>query len=133
MLNSQNLQAYFAGPVNVNNAIGLYKNSNIGFSSFFLDIVNNMPVVNHWFDTKMATVNQYNYYIGRSWNGLGDQIIPLVGQSLIYFSTFFAPLLSCISIVLLRLFDRKYVSSSSLDVYYYAFSSTWTGVSIRSF
>lgn len=126
LFDSKKLEAYFSGPVNVNNAIGLYIEHWGGISSLPIDVVNNMPVVNHWFDTSTATVNLYNRYIGRFWNGSGDQIIPLVGQSIIYFSALFAPLLSCIAVIIVRISDRKYIQAESLDVYVFAFLGAWS-------
>lgn len=128
LFNSNLFETYFAGVVNVNNAIGVKLDNGVGISSLLLDIVNNMPIVNHWFDTSHASVNEYNMYIGRFWNGSGDQIIPLLGQSLIFFGFVFSPLLSCLSVVLIRKFDRRYMISNSLDVYVYAFLSCWSAV-----
>lgn len=130
LFDSKKLEAYFSGPVNVNNAIGLYVEQWGGISSLPLDVVNNMPVVNHWFDTSAATVNLYNRYIGRFWNGSGDQIIPLIGQSSIYFSTLFAPLLSCIAVTIVRVSDRRYIQAESLDVYIFAFLGAWSAVAL---
>ena len=130
LFDSKKLEAYFSGPVNVNNAIGLYVEQWGGISSLPLDVVNNMPVVNHWFDTSAATVNLYNRYIGRFWNGSGDQIIPLIGQSSIYFSILFAPLLSCIAVTIVRVSDRRYIQAETLDVYIFAFLGAWSAVAL---
>lgn len=130
LFDSKKLEVYFSGPVNVNNAIGLYEQRKVGFSSFLLDAVNNMPIANHWFDTSLATINLYNQYIGRFWNGSGDQIIPLIGQSCIYFSVLFAPLLSCIAVKIVRISDRKYIQAESLDVYIFAFLGAWSAVAL---
>lgn len=130
LFDSKKLEVYFSGPVNVNNAMGLYAKHWGGIFSLPLDVVNNMPVVNHWFDTSAATVNLYNQYIGRFWNGSGDQIIPLIGQSSIYFSTVFAPLLSCIAVKIVRVSDRRYIQAESLDVYVFAFLGAWSAVAL---
>ncbi|MFA9468192.1 hypothetical protein [Streptococcus sp. E24BD] len=128
LFDSKKLDPYFSGPVGVNNALGLKNDLKLNISTLPLDVINNFPIINHLFDTSKNTVNQYNYYIGRFWNGSGDQIIPLLGQSMIYFSAVFSPLLSCLSIFLMRKYDRKYFTSSSLDVYLYSFASVWIAV-----
>lgn len=91
--------AYFAGPVSVNDAIGLSQTSKVGFHNIIYDIFNNMPVVNHFIKPGNSTVYLYNAYLGRIFNESGeDQIISLVGQSGIFFSWILAPLLSCVSV-----------------------------------
>ena len=100
------LNAYFAGPFNVNNAIHMKETHSLGFLSLFYDLLRNFPVVNHYIDVSRSTVGVYASYLGR-----GDQILPIVGQSMIYFGYLFTPLLSIISVVLVRFFDYKYFSS----------------------
>lgn len=128
VFNSKNLDSYLAGAVSVNNSLGLWFDTNASIFSAPIDILNNMPIVNHWIDNSNGSITLYNQYIGRFWNGAGDQIIPLVGQSLVYFSPLLSPLLSIISLKIIRYFDRKYMQSKSLDMYFYAFSSAWIGV-----
>lgn len=117
------LDSYFAGPVSVNNAISVKESSKVNIIALFYDIVNNMPVVNHWFDLSNATVNLYASYLGRR-----DQIVPLVGQSSMYFSYLFAPLLGVLSVVVLRKFDAAYYRSNNSMVFVYAFSGTWVAL-----
>lgn len=57
--------AYFAGPVSVNNAIGLSKADGVGLHNIIYDIFNNMPIINHLVDTNNSTVYLYNGYLGR--------------------------------------------------------------------
>ncbi len=121
------LDPYFAGPCNVNNSIGLYQDWGVNISCLKYDIVNNMPMVNHWIHGYNASVHQYNMYIGRWWGSGGDNIIPLLGQSMVYFTPLFAPLLSVLSVFLVRYFDRKYLQSNSYFMFFYAFTAAWTG------
>ncbi|WP_221395360.1 hypothetical protein [Clostridium perfringens] len=130
MINPGSLDAYFSGPVSVNNALGLWIDTKVNIFSAPIDILNNMPIVNHWIDNSNGSINLYNAYIGRLWNGSGDQIIPLVGQSIVYFSPLFAPLLSILMVKLVRYFDRRYIKSNTLSIYLYAFAGAWIGVSI---
>lgn len=121
--------AYFAGPVSVNNAIGLSQTYNVGFHNIIYDIFNNMPVVNHFIKPGNSTVYLYNAYLGRIFNGSGgDQIIPLVGQSGIFFSWVLAPLLSCFSVFLIRATDKKYVETTSYMKYIWGFVAVWFGL-----
>ena len=121
--------AYFAGPVSVNNAIGLSKADGVGLHNIIYDIFNNMPIINHLVDTNNSTVYLYNGYLGRIFYGSrGDQIIPLVGQSGIFFSWVLAPLLSCISVLLIRATDKKYVETTSYMKYIWGFVAVWFGL-----
>ena len=47
--------AYFAGPVSVNNAIGLSKTNGVGLHNIIYDIFNNMPIINNLVDTNNST------------------------------------------------------------------------------
>ena len=121
--------AYLAGPVSVNNAIGLSKTNEVGFHNIIYDIFNNMPIINHLVDTNNSTAYLYNAYLGRIFYGSrGDQIIPLVGQSGIFFSWIFAPLLSCFSVFLIRSMDKKYVKTTSYVKYIWGFIAVWFGL-----
>ena len=121
--------AYFAGPVSVNNAIGLSQTNKVGLHNIIYDIFNNMPVVNHFIKPRNSTVYLYNAYLGRIFNGSGgDQIISLVGQSGIFFSWILAPLLSCISVFLLRAADKKYVETTSYMKYVWGIVAIWFGL-----
>lgn len=121
--------AYFAGPVSVNNAIGLSKINGVGLHNIIYDIFNNMPIINHLVDTNNSTVYLYNAHLGRIFYGSrGDQIIPLVGQSGIFFSWVLAPLLSCFSVFLIRATDKKYVETTSYMKYIWGFVAVWFGL-----
>lgn len=121
--------AYFAGPVSVNNAIGLSQTYNVGFHNIIYYIFNNMPVVNHFIKPGNSTVYLYNAYLGRIFNGSGgDQIISLVGQSGIFFSWILAPLLSCVSVFFLRAVDKKYVETTTYMKYVWGIVAIWFGL-----
>lgn len=117
------LNSYFAGPFNVNNAIHMKETHSLNLSSVFYDLLRNFPIINHYIDVSSSTVGAYANYLGR-----GDQILPIVGQSMIYFGYLFTPLLSIISIILVRFFDYKYLKSTSIDIYIYAFTACWIGL-----
>ncbi len=117
------LDSYFAGPVSVNNALYLNEQSTAGFSSFIYDVFRNFPVLNHFIDVSKSSVEMYHIYLGR-----GDQILPLVGQSMFYFGYLGLPLFSIISVVLVRYFDYRYTKSQSLIMYMYSFMACWLGL-----
>ncbi len=125
------MDAYLAGPSSVSNSIALNdRNKNVGFKSLGYDLVNNMPIVNHYVDNKKSTVYLYNSFLGRIFtsDGRGDQIIPLIGQGYIYFGSIIAPLLSILCIYFLSYFDTKYIKSTGYYTYLFAFISCWIAV-----
>lgn len=129
IFSSSNFDSYFAGPVNVSNAIGVKgKYLNLGIHTFINDMFNNMPIINHYMDITKTTVYAFNAYIGRIWNGAGDQIMPLVGQSVIYFGYIFAPLMDTFVVLLMRKFDYLFSKSKSYMMYFYAFVAIWFSV-----
>lgn len=123
------MDIYFAGPVNVNNAYYLVKNYDLNVFTIFNDICNNMPIVNHYMDTRATSVYAYNESLGRIYeNNAGDQIIPLIGQSMIYFSEILAPVLSCISVWVACWADYKFSKCKNFMFFAYAFIAVWFGV-----
>lgn len=121
--------AYFAGPVSVNNAIGLAKSCSVGITNIIYDFFNNMPIVNHFIKSGNSTVYLYNLYLGRIFsNSSGDQIIPLVGQSYIFFGWILSPLLSVVSIILMRIADKQFFYATNYMKYVWAFISIWFGL-----
>ena len=123
IFNSTNMDTYFAGPVNVSTAIALKEETEIGIGSLFYDVLNNFPSLNHLINRELASVNQFNSFIGR-----GDQIIPLVGQSVVWFSYALTPLLSMFSIVMVKKMDSRFKKSNSILTYLYAFSAVWSAL-----
>ncbi|MBO4864813.1 MAG: hypothetical protein J5517_10630 [Eubacterium sp.] len=128
IFNATNFDSYFAGVVNVNNSIGLKQTGSLSITAIFPDLINNMPIFNHYIDHSMTTVYQYNGYIGRLFGGTGDQIIPLVGQSIIYFGYIFGPLLTILSIIAFRWADYRFKTCYSYRQYVYAFLAAWFSV-----
>ena len=129
IFSSSNFDSYFAGPVNVSNAIGVKKNyTNLGIWTILSDMFNNMPIVNHYMDITQTSVYSYNASIGRIWNGSGDQIMPLLGQSIIYFGYIAAPTMGVIAILLMRKFDYLFKRSKSYMMYLCAFLAVWFSV-----
>lgn len=116
------VDSYLAGPVNINNAIVLKEQTEIGISSLPYDIVNNMPLINNYIDRTQSSAAEYNRFLGRR-----DQIIPLIGQSFTWFGFVFAPLLSMISVALFMNLDVRFHEVYGIDKYKYAFFAVWCG------
>lgn len=115
-----NMDTYFAGPININTAMYVKKIENIGIKSLFYDIFNNFPYLNKFISKEQTTVRVYNLFLKR-----GDQIIPLVGQSFIWFSYLFTPLLTIVSTILVKKNDRLFEKSKGIKTYLYAFLAVW--------
>ena len=129
ILNPTELDMYFAGPSGVNNAIGLKESWNQGYESLLPDILQSMPVLNHYIDAKKTTIYTYNLYLGRLFTDTsGDQIIPTIGQGAIYFGYFLSPIISILFVLITCWSDKKYRLSSSYYIYLYGFISVWAGV-----
>ena len=122
--------AYFAGPTNVNSSIALAMESDLGAANIINDALNNMPIVNHFLNPNRTTVYQFNDMLGRiePFRESGDQIIPLVGQSLIYFGVLLAPLLSVLSVLITFYFDEKFRRDYSYLSFCYGLIAIWFGV-----
>lgn len=116
------MDAYFAGPVNVNNAIAMKSLGNIGISSLPYDIVNNMPVITNIIDKSHSTVFAFNHLLGRT-----DQIVPLIGQSFTWFGYIFSPLLSMLFTAAVVKLDYKFMRVDGIDKYCYGFFAAWCG------
>jgi len=123
IFNSTNMDTYFAGPVNVSTAIALKEETTIGIGSFFYDVLNNFPSLNHFINREFASVNQFNSFIGR-----GDQIIPLVGQSFVWFSYALTPVLSMFSVMMVKRMDFRFRMSNNILTYLYAFTAIWSAL-----
>lgn len=124
------IDTYFSGPVNVNNALYVYYNSRLDLTTLINDICNNMPIVNHLMDIRATSVYAYNASLGRIFaDGTGDQIIPLIGQSIIYFSPILAPTLSCISVIIVCWADYKFLACKDFRLFCLAFIAIWFAVS----
>ena len=128
LLNSTMFDIYFAGPVSVNNAIGMIRSYDMSLISLVYDVLNNFPIINKFIDTTNSSVYLYNLYIGRAFGTGGDQIIPLLGQSAAYFTYVLSPILSVISVLIISFSDRMFYSSSGSMCYVWGFTSAWMGV-----
>lgn len=115
---------YLAGPSTVSDGVTMYLFGVSDIGSLIVDAVQDLPFVNHWVDESISTVYQYHAYWGR-----GDLIMPLIGQSMIYFGWPFAPAMSMVAVYFLRIFDRLAFTAPSLPHAFIAgFAGAWLGV-----
>lgn len=119
-----NLDVYCNGLGNVNAVfIAEEKSDDLSILNMPYDVFSSMPVVNRFLSKEYATNAAFHKAVGRK-----DQIIPMVGQSYLYFGFFLSPLLTVLSIFLFRFFDYKFLFDFSYKKYVYSFSSTWFAV-----
>lgn len=123
IFNSTNMDTYFAGPVCINNAIGAMEKTGVGFNSIFYDLFNNFPLLSHEINRNLASVNVYNHFLGRY-----DQILPLAGQSFIWFGFLFTPILSLLSVLMVKKMDIYFIQSKGVFSYLFAFFSVWCAI-----
>lgn len=128
LLSPVNMDTYFAGPVSVNNAIGMKLNSNVSILNLPYDLLNNFPGIADSVDKYMVTNRIYNAYIFHTVRN--DQILPLIGQSFALFSFLGTPLLSILATRLVVYFDKKYYEARDLRGYCFGFCAVWVGISM---
>lgn len=117
------LDVYCNGLGNVNTVFKVDNgNYNVGIISIFYDALSSMPVINHFLPNEKKTSVAFHKAVGRN-----DQIIPMIGQGYLYFGFLFSPILSVISILLLRYYDLKFKYDYSFKKYGYAFAAVWFG------
>ncbi len=121
------LNVYLAGPTSVNAGISLNHTVDVGIVNLGVDVLNNMPIVNHYIDRELSTAYLYNNHLGRIWgpDSQGDQIIPLISQGQAYFGLLLSPLLTLIFIYVIWYFDKKYLYSDGYHAFLYAFIACW--------
>lgn len=126
LIDPTTVDTYFGGPVGVNNAIGTkISNSSIGLHSIVYDLTKNFPVLNRYIDVEKSVADAYTNYIHRY-----DQIIPLIGQSSIFFGYLLSPILTCISIYIFTKTDFIFYTNRKASAYMYAFISVWFALEI---
>lgn len=118
---------YLAGPSTVSDGVTVYQHMG-GFNlvALFVDILQDLPFVNHWVDKSLSPIYVFHQMWGRN-----DLIMPLIGQSMIYFSWPFAPVMSMIQVYFVRFFDRLFYRARSLPhVFIAGFGGAWFGVAL---
>lgn len=105
-----NLESYFGGLFNISKASELYDlmkiNKNINSNEiFYNDTIRSMPFLSKYSDSLKSTKTFFNYTIYKHYI-YGDQIVPMVVQSYIYFGIYLSSFLTIIYTFLLLVLDR---------------------------
>lgn len=117
---------YLAGPSTVSDGVTMYLKGVSNISSLFVDMISNLPFVGHLADQSLSVAYQYHLALGR-----GDLIMPLTGESMVYFGWPFAPVLSMVMVYCVRVFDRLALTAPDLaHAFIAAFSAAWLGAGI---
>lgn len=121
----ESLDSYLDGPDGISSAIKLKETSGLWLESLFHDFIHPLPIIHKYEDFALLTTKRYNIIVGK--NGF---IIPLTGQSMIYFGYILAPLLSVIAFLILRKMDNKFRECKTVFSYVYAFGGCWMAIGL---
>jgi hypothetical protein len=130
------LDSYLGGPSNLARAVDVSNSSDITSNTMMNDVLANVMVVSGFADRSSTTNALFNeYFYGRS--GVADQIVPLTGQSYMYFGVFGAPLLLGLAVWLVVLIDRfaqrrVRIGSAYILLYLGVYLGMATGLSVGS-
>lgn len=119
----ESLDSYLDGPDGISSAIKLKETSDLWIESLFHDSIHQIPILHKYEDFALLTSKRYHLIVGKS-----GFIIPLTGQSMIYFGYILAPLLSSIAFFILRKMDLKFKTCDTLFSYVYAFGGCWMAI-----
>ena len=119
----ESLDSYLDGPDGISGAIKLKETSDLWMESLFHDFIHPIPILHKYEDFALLTSKRYNLIVGKV-----GFIIPLTGQSMIYFGYILAPLLSSIAFFILRKMDLKFKTCDTLFSYVYAFGGCWMAI-----
>ena len=121
---STSLDAYCNGLGNVNVVYKMTENnSDISFLNLPFDALTSMPIINHYLPKDMLSTIAFHKAIDRT-----DQIIPMIGQSYLYFGFILSPILTIISILFFRFLDFKFYIDYTYKKYVYSFFAIWFSI-----
>ena len=118
-----NFDAYFSGPDNMARAVDLKQSfgNYIDLNTMKNDIINNVVLISRFSDSENTSAAWFNYLF-YGVKGKVDQIIPLSGQSYLYFGAIGMPLLLTITLILMMFFDSKIKNENRIEfVYIYVY------------
>lgn len=107
------LQSYVAGIKNLN-MVWLtyqYQSENITIVTAFNDFLANVPILSALADGTNTCLKYFNITYGRTGT---DQVMPLMGNGLLYFGIFLAPIFNVLVIKLILIFDTAYLKSNNI-------------------
>lgn len=114
------MQSYLAGIQNCTDALRTYAHygNSVDFATLFNDLFSNVPIMSH-FTNNNACLKYFAKELLRD-----DQVLPLLGNGLMYFGYLFSPILLLLTIKLFVFIERKYMYESNiLGIYVYSYSS----------
>jgi hypothetical protein len=124
------LQMYFSGPKNIAFAIETKKTINGMFGLFPANVILNdffrsVAGLSRLANTSASTIEFFNAHVYGN-NIALDQIVPLMGQSFIYFGYIFAPFLTVLATIVMMFLDNKANTSPDVMQYYiYSYTAIW--------
>lgn len=124
------LQMYFSGPKNIAYAIEAKKYINVYYGYFpinimFNDLFGSVAVISGLTNSAESSVSIFNTFVYGS-SVVQDQIIPLMGQSFIYFGYMFAPLLTIFATLVMMSLDKKAnITPDIMKYYIYSYTAVW--------
>lgn len=125
--NYQSLNAYFAGPTNIDYGVTMIKNyDGFGLFQIFIDAASNIPFVNKLFNSA-NTVEIFNFTMS---NGIAnDQIVPFSVQSNLYFSYAFGGILPFLfSFFAMRIYRKSLVTPDLANFYCFSYIAIVLGM-----
>lgn len=123
-----NIDVYCNGLGNVNAIFQFaYSSQEAGIQCLPYDLLRSMPIICHYLPKGKDSSSLFHKTVGRK-----DQIMPCIGQSMVYFGFLLSPLLSCLIILFIRKFDILFLYDFSYRKYSYAFTAIWVGAIIMS-
>lgn len=108
--------AYFSGVYNVAYVMDIdtFYTLNSGFNFFINDFLKNIALFSTFSDTTYTSGYYFNNYV-YSQSGQADQIIPIVGQSYLYFGYAGFFVMPAICVLLMIFFEKKIYSVNKLN------------------
>jgi len=128
---SDTLQMYFSGPKNV--AIALTMNDSVNINvivQILTDLFSSVAGVAGILNPNLSTVGLFNLtYYGSTVSV--DQVVPIIGQGVLYFGYIGSCIPSIIAIWLMMIFDKQAaLTTNPYSSYAYYFIATWFGATM---
>lgn len=124
------IRAYFIGPKSVALSYPVneyFKSLNINsITIMFNDIFSSVPGISSLTTYEYSTPYVFNYFI--YYNHIAkDAIVPLISQGYVYFGFIFAPILSCLSVIMMMWLEKKAVDDPTDIIKFYicTYVSLW--------
>lgn len=113
------LNAYFAGPNNLGDAIGAYNlyKSSFSVNTLLNDLFYNVPGISQYFDGEDRITVLFN-----AWKGTQSAIVPAIGQGLFYFGMVLSVIPELVFLWMMSKFDIKARNANNImEVFFYSY------------